>query len=239
MTCSQNGDAPLTVKISYPAILLHATQRLFQLSANDAVTSTPCYQRDQQNSTSISTTAIYLQLDPKHEQRQFSNEEDVDMEGMFDLFIVPPPFTDNEAVATTNGDSNGTGNHTPEASSINSDAALAIYNSLTACADLWPDDDDDSNDVRDSQLPAIGMPGLGDGGMPGEGGWITAENADQFQDLAVDVEEETGADGVVRILGPGAGTRRNRGDSRDIREEESEHVDGTNGDEKVKQQRTS
>ena len=75
------------------------------------------------------------------------------------------------------------------------------------------------------------------GGMPGEGGWITAENAHEFEGFAVDVEVTE--DG--RILGPGAGTRRSRVDGADADEDALDGVNGhaEDGDEEsTKWQRT-
>ncbi len=77
--------------------------------------------------------------------------------------------------------------------------------------------------------------------MPGDGGWITSENAHEFEgrlgdEGGVEVDREQGEDGEGRSeLGPGAGRRRARNE-----EGEGEKTNGVNGDreEETKWQRT-
>lgn len=89
----------------------------------------------------------------------------------------------------------------------------ALFEALSACADLHPDPDEDESAEE-------GEP------EPGTGGWITAENMNDFMD----------ADGnfvAPSALGPGAGTVRGRDD---------DHVeDGINGhdEDESKWQRTA
>jgi nucleotide-sensitive chloride channel 1A len=88
----------------------------------------------------------------------------------------------------------------------------ALFEALSACADLHPDpNEDESAEEADIQ--------------PGAGGWITAENMDDFLD----------ADGnfvTPTALGPGAGTVRTREDADE---------NGVNGDDEddSKWQRTA
>lgn len=85
-----------------------------------------------------------------------------------------------------------------------------IFHALSRCADLHPDPvDEDGERADDGAGPMLGSPGrLGGNGLPGEGGWITAENAHEFEAMLGDVGAAEVEDGV--ILGPGAGTRRAR-----------------------------
>lgn len=88
-------------------------------------------------------------------------------------------------------------------------ASTALYNALSACAELHPDPDP-SDDEGDGLM----------GDVPGAGGWITSENMDQFMDEEgnLRIHENGDADGMIVLnggdagagnrLGAGAGTRR-------------------------------
>ncbi len=119
--------------------------------------------------------------------------------------------------------------------------AMAMFTALSDCSNLHPDpvdpEDQDMTDLQDSALFEAGMiaPGSASGGlppaMPGSGGWITAENMNEFFDedgnwIGGDDEPEEQA------LGPGAGTVRPREDDQDPEDHNG------NGDE-AKWQRTS
>lgn len=108
-----------------------------------------------------------------------------------------------------------------------------IFEAMSRCADLHPDPAEDGDEDAEG--------GLGGGGMPGQGGWITAENMHEFEGDFEDAEEVDGEDDgeAVVALGPGAGTRRTRGDDVD---DEDHGVDGegVNGvKDETKWQRTS
>lgn len=108
----------------------------------------------------------------------------------------------------------------------------AFFKALSDCANLNPDPDASGSDDEgmDGQVMFEGGAGATLEGFPGEGGWITAENVDQFQ--FEDVEGEEGESAGFRILGPGAGTVRTR--SEEGEEEEEEEV----GAEEAKWRRT-
>ena len=229
-----------TVKIPYPAISLHATKRVYVETASGSKTA-QCRYHDQANSSTRGPfSALYLQLDPFVDERDSSNPNVEDIDGILELLIVPPPHH-----GSTDG-GNGT-NGTPSIMSgeselpTNQDSVNEAFSALNACADLWPgpigDDEDDGGEG--SGLPGFG--GMGGSGLPGESGWITSENMSQFQDVFANVEEDVGEDGSVRILGPGAGTRRAReeeedGNSENEANSEAHDVDG--GSEETKWQRT-
>lgn len=209
------------LKITYPAISLHATQRLYHDSSatnpNEAYSTDPPPASDTDSGShppaqkAIQLSAIYLQLDPHHETRADSNPngDDADDGSSLALLIVVPPFTlaaEGAGANGTNGDKAARLTPTP-----NQAATGSLFDALSACADLWPDEDVDGEDGETDGAIMGGFGGGGGGGMPGEGGWITAENAHEFEGMFADVEEggEDGGNGVT-VLGPGAGTRRAR-----------------------------
>ena len=221
-----------TLNIPYPAISLHATQRLWKTSKQppaDASVSTANAPHDQNDTASspVYTTsqdsnpdarqmsAVYLQLDPSHHLRATMNpnEDDLnDADDTFELLLIPqedePKTHTNGAESATNG--NGVDPSSAVSSTPNHGAATGIFEALSRCADLHPDpeDEDEDEEMDDEEGPAPALGGMtGISGFPGGGGWITADNAHEFEgQFAVDVEEV--GDGV--ILGPGAGTRRAR-----------------------------
>ena len=107
-----------------------------------------------------------------------------------ELILLPPPAQPVEA----------TGN--PDDTEAQSEAVKALYKAVSACSDLHPDElqsGDESEDGMDDRIVfegsvgyegISGLPGAiqgaADGGLPppfpGSGGWITAENVDQFFD---------------------------------------------------------
>ena len=112
--------------------------------------------------------------------------------------------------------------------------AMAMFIALSICSNLHPDPvdpgDQDMADLQDSSLFQAGMiaPGSASGGlppaMPGSGGWITAENMNEFFDedgnwIGGDDEDEEEA------LGPGAGTIRPRNDDQDAEDQDGEGDD--------------
>ena len=112
--------------------------------------------------------------------------------------------------------------------------AMALFTALSNCSNLHPDpvdpNDQDEADLPDSALFQAGMiaPGSVSGGlpppMPGSGGWITAENMNEFFDedgnwIGGDDEQEEEA------LGPGAGSVRPREDDQDVDDHDGEGDD--------------
>ena len=114
-----------------------------------------------------------------------------------ELMLLSAPSSSNDTSSTTDAP----GPTAPEV-----DAVQALYDAVSACSDLHPDEnaDDDSDDGMDDRIvfeseaggdslgyeSITGLPGAfagaTDGGLPppfpGSGGWITAENVDQFFD---------------------------------------------------------
>lgn len=102
-------------------------------------------------------------------------------------------------------------------------AVETLFSALSACADLHPDHDSNSDfDLEDdaphedsgalyTQIDGLPPP------MPGSGGWITAENVGEFFDDEGNFRPGEG-------LGEGAGRVRGRED------EDDGGVEGANGD---------
>ncbi|KAL9055725.1 MAG: hypothetical protein Q9162_003361 [Coniocarpon cinnabarinum] len=203
----------------------------------------PSYSSSPNAENQESLKALYLQVDLKVNERDSSNPNVEDIDGTLDLFIIPPPFA--ESMEGANGDpeadreaTTAVEARTEDFTEPNQSIVNELFGALNACADLWPDneDEDDANEIP-GMMPALGsienMP------TPLGGTWITAENADQFQNVSIDAQEVLDEDGTTRILGPGAGRRR-------VREEEEANGDvnvdaqSMNGDlDETKWRRTS
>ncbi|KAB8360927.1 hypothetical protein FH972_024659 [Carpinus fangiana] len=185
---NRQGEDAKILRIPYPAISLHASQRLY-LSSSGSYTTTPS------ESSKEPIHAVYLQLDPSYATRDQTNPDIEDISADATLLIVPPPF------AGIQGQSN-------------SEAAQAIFEALGRCADLHPDPDADSDAEGDGQGGSMTI--LGEGSLPGAGGWITAENAHEFEDEFAD-PDETGLEGptVEEDLGPRVGSKREGDDPDD------------------------
>lgn len=154
-----------------------------------------------------------------------TSEEDEEPESI-SLTIVPS-VSEPLQTAPTDTEISGEVTQTP---------VTALFTALTNCSNLHPDpvdpdDDDGEPSLHDSTLFQAGMiaAGNGSGGlpppMPGSGGWITAENMNEFFDeqgnwVGGDDEQESEA------LGPGAGTVRARDEDVDV-----DDAPGENGDE--------
>ncbi|KAI4254380.1 MAG: hypothetical protein L6R42_007220 [Xanthoria sp. 1 TBL-2021] len=186
------------VSIPYPSITLHAIQR------------------------SPVTPSLLLQL-LSSAGPQF---DDHDPEGTISLTIIPQ-----------NSNANGYNNEPPPPTPITPRPALSeaemmnthpnavekLFSALSACADLHPDHDSNSDfDLEDdaphedsgalyTQIDGLPPP------MPGSGGWITAENVGEFFD---EEGNYRGGEG----LGEGAGRVRERED------DDEGGVVGANGD---------
>ena len=224
LTCKDNnGDSDRTITIPYQAIALHAIQRLQFMTSPNVETA------GHVEGSSLRT--LYLQIDMLYHQRANINDNTADIAGVFDIHIVPSDLAvDHERLNGTEVSSD----HTSEPGASYDSIVSRLYEALSTCAEFWPDENEDEDDQNE--------PVDGGSSIPGEGGWITAENADQFGGMAIDIEEYTDADGNFRILGPGAGTRRGR-EGDDQSDDSIEHADGINGvgslDTGTKWQRTS
>lgn len=120
---------------------------------------------------------------------------------------------------------------------------MAMFTALSNCSNLHPDPIDPSEQedgITGSRLFQAGMliPGEAGGGlppaMPGSGGWITAENMQEYFDEDgnwIGGEEEM--EEAEETMGPGAGSVRPR------EERETAEEDGEGGEENHKWQRTS
>jgi nucleotide-sensitive chloride channel 1A len=153
---------------------------------------------------------IFLQVRPENEE-EIMNEEDIDY---LDLKLIPLTLF-NET--THSGQANGHGVNGTNGS-IALDPVTAIFKAISACSDLHPDPD-----MSD------------DGGEPelGTGGWITAENMNDFID-------EDGNFIGGHAMGPGAGTVRTREEREEgTRDEDPIHrSDSEQGDDPTKRRRT-
>lgn len=152
-----------------------------------------------------------------------ADREDQD-ESTVEVLLVPntPTASSDPGETPVNGDG------APDSSPPNKAKVQEIYEALCHCAELHPDPSED----EDGQ----GEGGILGGGDPmaalSSGGWITSENAHEFEGSFPDVDiGDAGAEseGVV-LLGPGAGSRRAR--------DEAEESVPVNGDDETKWQRT-
>lgn len=128
---------------------------------------------------------------------QTTNDDAYDDDGMLELTVIPLP---NEE-----------------------DRTNTLFKALSDCANLHPDSaNGSSGDELEDPIMFEGARGYEEGsrleGFPGEGGWITAENVDQFQFE----NAENGEEGCGTILGPGAGTVRPREERPDGAENRNE-----------------
>jgi chloride channel, nucleotide-sensitive, 1A len=124
-----------------------------------------------------SNQVVFLQLN-LHDAETINSDDDLEI---LDITLLPLCVTASTAPVLPESE--------PEAPLP---PAKALFEALSACADLHPD----------PQTPGSEE----DGPEPGEGGWITAENMDRFVD----------ADGDFSLpLGPGAGRVHGREDGGD------------------------
>ncbi|KAM3068928.1 hypothetical protein ACMFMG_004103 [Clarireedia jacksonii] len=107
-----------------------------------------------------------------------------------------------------------------------------LYEAVTNCSNLVPDEDEEMEDVHNNRIVVEGLSGIErgtpDGSLPppfpGSGGWITAENVGEYFDA--DGNWIGGGEGEeVESLGEGAGRVRGHDevDGEDVQ-------NGTNGD---------
>ena len=200
-----NNTTSNGISIPYPSISLHAIQR----------------------STPTSPPSLFLQL-----LTDTSAFDDHDPDATISLTILPSaPQTTPSAPAATDGASTP-----PEPQ----DAAQALYTALSDCADLHPDpatpgsNDDDGGGQpsitfeADADAPYVSLDNQGQQTalpppMPGSGGWITAENMNEFFD-----EEGNWRGGAS--LGAGAGSVRRREDEDGLPDETDRSAENGDGD---------
>lgn len=201
---SANTPHTMTLSITYPAICLHATTRLAtttpatQPATNGSARPFPAYALNTPSDTSDAEAvqAIYLAIDPSHHLRSSQNpdHEEAASEELT-LYIVPQSDSISSAVLAT--------------------SVASIFAALSSCADLYPDSDaSDAESDMDEPGEIIGE----SLDAPNGGQWFTADNAHEFTGFAegVQVSTEELADGRIRFLGPGAGTRRERVDGDEV-----------------------
>jgi len=130
-------------------------------------------------------TGLYMQISLTPDISNTSNADEHDDDELVELTLIPK----------VSGDAS------------QADIANSIFKELSVCTSLHSaassnDDEDDEDRIifeGDGDEPRLE-------GFPGEGGWITAENVDQFR---FEDAEETN----TTILGPGAGSIRRREES--------------------------
>ncbi|XMA16087.1 hypothetical protein WAI453_008878 [Rhynchosporium graminicola] len=225
-----NPSLSTGLSIPYPSISLHAISRLSDPSNPE---------------TQIQ--GLYMQLDLS-DPNALSNEEDEEMNNVVELTLLTSPSSSDE---------------TPE------QAIQKMFDAVSNCSNLHPDPmDEDDEDLAggvvgtDSRIrfegsigyeDISGLPGVhvgnGDGGLPppfpGSGGWITAENVNEFFDGDGNWigGGGKGAEGEVEVLGEGAGRTRTReemvGNENGNENGEGKGVNGdTKGDDESKRPRT-
>ncbi|KIW07314.1 uncharacterized protein PV09_02164 [Verruconis gallopava] len=177
-----SSKASKGVSVDYPTIALHA------LGSQDG------------------EAAVYLQLD-LHDKDLTNDDEDIQT---LTLHLIPGA----EPRTESNGDANGhaDGRHaTNGALPANSSAAKALFEALSACADLNPDPADEDEEDDGSGMPE-----------PGAGGWITSDNMHEFMD-----ESGNWIGPEVPVLGAGAGQVRSRDAVDDEEEDPGDEHDET------------
>lgn len=165
------------IEIPYPAITVHAIQRL---NSNLTVT----YDDGQAARHTLGPQSLYMQLDlsPPSDDDEFSDPVEL---------ILAPAINEADSSADSSVEAQ------------QEEAVKALYAAVSACSNLHPDpvdEDDEEEDGLDDRIvfegdaasfqSISGLPGaftgVSDGGLPppfpGSGGWITAENVDQFFD---------------------------------------------------------
>jgi chloride channel, nucleotide-sensitive, 1A len=205
------------VSIPYPSISLHAIQRL-----------------PDPNDTAQEVQGLYMQLELEAEPSEYDDEPET-----VELTLLPPPPSQAQSDPTST-------------TQLPSDSVKALFEAVSACSNLHPDpvDQEDDEDMLDSDDRIVfegnvrhegisGLPGVSrgasDGGLPppfpGSGGWITAENVNEFFDTEgnwIGGRGDEGGDGEGEPLGEGAGRVRVR-DEVDAEEEGGEAEPKVNG----------
>lgn len=155
-----------------------------------------------------SQPCVLLEISPP-EPDEIPNQEDLEY---LELKLIPLTLSEDVHHETENDVAGANGVNGSSAES----PVKVVFNAISACSELNPDPD------MDEEEPSFGT----------GGGWITAENVDQY----VDGEGRfVGGQG----LGASAGTVRTREDDEDERFEDEEFEEGEGGeDEATKWRRT-
>lgn len=226
------------IQIPYPSIQLHAVRVLRgaqiptrQVNTGATDVSAPVEGEEK--------AALYLQIEMGPQPGTMADEDDPGKSVVEVLLIPEAPSAGIEASTDGSIVANG--------SATNAAKVQEIYSALSTCQDLHPDPgDSDSDDEMGSSRSRGGLAGLLQGmggGEPGEGGWITSENAHLFEGhFPVEVGQletgDAGQDGDIMPLGPGAGTRRQRDDEAEVEDRLNGNTETTNGVGETKWQRT-
>jgi nucleotide-sensitive chloride channel 1A len=151
-------------------------------------------------------TGLYLQISLTPDISTTSNADNYDDEELLELTLIPTATEDK----------------TQKQISDIIFKELSVCTSLHSAASGSEDEGDDvdrimfERDYEEGDAPYARLDGF-----PGEGGWITAENVDQFRFEDVDIEVP------FTILGPGAGVVRQREEDEEEGEGDEEGKDET------------
>lgn len=168
--------------------------------------------------TQQSPPSVYLQI-----LKALGSYDDHDPESTFSVTLIPAASANTEAPSS------------PPSDALPSPTQL-LYTALTECSNLHPDPDESNSENEGPDIMYEGNGQLLSSGitlpppMPGGGGWITADNVNDYFDEDGNFRPRADANGEP--LGPGAGAVR-------LREEDEDEDGGAslNGD-ATKWQRT-
>ena len=187
-----SGTGPMLIRGSTCSkFVLYRSSKSLGISIPYPSISLHAIQRLQDPSSSSQVQGLYLQMVTS------DGFDDHDPDGSLSLTLIP--------TSATQGHLSGPDEHV----AAQREPILALFDALSACANLHPDPvspsssiDDQTGDVNDGPVIDYGSQDGLPPPMPGSGGWITAENMGQFFD-----EEGNWLGGG---LGPGAGMVRER-----------------------------
>lgn len=157
--------------------------------------------------------SVYLQI-----LKALGSCDDQDPESTFSVTLIPAASANAEAPSSPSSDALPSPTH-------------LLYTAFTDCSNLHPDQDESNSENEGPDIMYEGDDQLLSSGIalpppiPGDGGWITADNVNDFVDEEGNFRPKANANGEP--LGPGAGAIRSR--------DEDEEVDGgasLNGDAK-------
>lgn len=158
----------------------------------------------------LSPPSVYLQI-----LKALGSYDDHDPESTLSLTLIPAASTNVEAPSS------------PQSDALSSPTQL-LYTALTECSNLHPDPDESNSENEGPNIMyEEGDQALSSGmalppPIPGGGGWITAENLNDFFDEDGNFRSRADANGEA--LGPGAGAVRAR--EEDGEEDGEAHLNG-------------
>lgn len=195
-------SAAAGVAIRYPSVSLHAIQRLRLPNTTPA------------SSADDTVQGLYMQLASPSGDGADEEEESIT------LTIVPDSETPTQQPGTTEQPDNDL---LVDDDKPNQTPTEALFAAVSACSNLHPDpiEGDEDEEMAEPQIEGSALfqngliiPGNNTGGlpppMPGSGGWITADNVDDYFDEQGNWKGETDSS-----LGTGAGSVRPREDGDD------------------------